>query len=86
MLLVALTACVLLPLWLARQRSAVLLGLLALGAVAWAAFTQPPAVQERNDQRPLVEPHGSYIGSASCRSCHPAEHASWHGSFHRTMT
>ncbi|MFN7587025.1 MAG: multiheme c-type cytochrome [Planctomycetota bacterium] len=85
-LLVALTACVLLPLWLARQRSAVLLGLLALGAVAWAAFTQPPAVQERNDQRPLVEPHGSYIGSASCRSCHPAEHASWHGSFHRTMT
>ena len=44
-LLVALTACVLLPLWLARQRSAVLLGLLALGAVAWAAFTQPPAVQ-----------------------------------------
>jgi hypothetical protein len=26
------------------------------------------------------------IGSGACRSCHPAEYASWHRSFHRTMT
>lgn len=86
MLLVALTACVLLPLWLTRGTSARLLGLLALGAVAWATATHEPAVVATNDQRPLVEVHGRYVGSASCRSCHPAEHASWHGSFHRTMT
>lgn len=26
------------------------------------------------------------MGSETCRSCHPGEYASWHGSFHRTMT
>ncbi len=37
-------------------------------------------------ERPLVVPADGYVGSGACRSCHPAEHASWHGSFHRTMT
>jgi hypothetical protein len=27
-----------------------------------------------------------YVSSDSCRSCHPQQHDSWHGSFHRTMT
>ncbi len=36
--------------------------------------------------RPLVEPTDGYVGSGTCRSCHPAEHASWHESFHRSMT
>jgi predicted CXXCH cytochrome family protein len=27
-----------------------------------------------------------YTGSASCRACHPDQYASWHRSFHRTMT
>ena len=27
-----------------------------------------------------------FVSSDSCRSCHPAEYASWHKSFHRTMT
>ena len=27
-----------------------------------------------------------YVGSESCRSCHPAEHRSWHRTYHRTMT
>lgn len=35
---------------------------------------------------PEVTPGDGYIGSGACRSCHPGEHASWHGSFHRTMT
>jgi len=35
---------------------------------------------------PLLAPDGGYVGSASCRSCHPTEHATWHASFHRTMT
>ena len=29
---------------------------------------------------------GGYVTSDSCRSCHPQQHDSWHGSFHRTMT
>jgi predicted CXXCH cytochrome family protein len=29
---------------------------------------------------------GGFTSSARCRACHPAEYASWHRSFHRTMT
>src|SRR2546422_5210226 len=28
---------------------------------------------------------GGYVTSDSCRSCHPQQHDSWRGSFHRTM-
>ena len=27
-----------------------------------------------------------YVSSTECRSCHPGEYASWHESYHRTMT
>ena len=27
-----------------------------------------------------------YTSSASCRACHPSQYASWHKSYHRTMT
>ncbi len=27
-----------------------------------------------------------YVSSRTCQACHPAEYASWYGSFHRTMT
>lgn len=29
---------------------------------------------------------GGYVSSESCKSCHPDQYASWHDSFHRTMT
>jgi hypothetical protein len=29
---------------------------------------------------------GTYATSSACRSCHPGEYASWHRSFHRSMT
>jgi len=29
---------------------------------------------------------GGYVGSTPCAECHEATHASWHRSFHRTMT
>lgn len=29
---------------------------------------------------------GGYVGSTRCATCHEATHASWHRSFHRTMT
>lgn len=38
----------------------------------------------------LNAPHlgrpGEYAGSETCRACHPDQHASWHRSYHRTMT
>jgi predicted CXXCH cytochrome family protein len=35
---------------------------------------------------PRVSPDGDYVGSSSCASCHPGEHATWSRTFHRTMT
>src|SRR4029450_5720999 len=29
---------------------------------------------------------GGYVTSDQCKSCHPDQYASWHQSFHRTMT
>lgn len=35
---------------------------------------------------PSLREPGATVGSGACRACHPAEHASWWGSYHRTMT
>src|SRR5262249_6897809 len=29
---------------------------------------------------------GGYVTSDTCQACHPDQHASWHRSYHRTMT
>src|SRR5262245_14401840 len=36
--------------------------------------------------RPIAAQEGNYVTSDSCRTCHPGNYASWHASFHRTMT
>src|SRR5712691_8664697 len=36
--------------------------------------------------RPITSAQPGYVTSNSCRSCHPGNYASWHTSFHRTMT
>lgn len=62
------------------------------GAVVWGtASLQSPdrfAVAKAPENRPIeVQRIGQgYVSSRTCRSCHPQEHASWHGSFHRRMT
>ena len=33
-----------------------------------------------------MAPEDNYVTSNSCRACHPGNYASWHASFHRTMT
>ncbi len=35
---------------------------------------------------PAPNPEAGYATSASCQECHPDEHASWHRTYHRTMT
>ncbi|RTZ68573.1 MAG: hypothetical protein DSZ35_04270 [Verrucomicrobia bacterium] len=35
---------------------------------------------------PRQDKSKGYTSSASCRACHPSQYASWHKSFHRTMT
>ncbi len=38
------------------------------------------------DNRPIASQTSNYTTSSACRSCHPGNYASWHASFHRTMT
>ena len=37
-------------------------------------------------ERPVQVLRDGYVSSDGCRSCHPQNHASWHASYHRTMT
>ena len=59
-------------------------GVIVAGALLWhdanARGTNVPT------NRPIVAPEANYVTSNSCRACHPGNYASWHTSFHRTMT
>jgi hypothetical protein len=35
---------------------------------------------------PLAQPSQGYTSSTECRACHAEQYASWHASYHRTMT
>lgn len=66
---------------------------LALGAVlavvigGWASFSQRPEPSEKTvTDRPVRRTVGEYVTSDTCRACHPREYATWHASYHRTMT
>ncbi len=60
-----------------------------IGAI-WLRSTAPPKAGSPHDpasaERPLKSREGGYLSSDACRSCHPAEYASWQKSYHRTMT
>lgn len=47
---------------------------------------QPASAELKVTNRPIQRPTGGYAGSAACKSCHPHNHATWHDSYHRTMT
>ncbi len=61
-----------------------IMGALVLSALVWQDSVRggqsPPA------NRPITAENGNYVTSNSCRACHPGNYASWHTSFHRTMT
>ena len=65
--------------------AALLVGAAALGVTA--ALSLEPIVPEANvEHRPIAVSEDEYVSSDTCRACHPAQYATWHGSFHRTMT
>ncbi|MBA3543446.1 MAG: hypothetical protein H0T83_03265, partial [Chthoniobacterales bacterium] len=69
-------------LWLAFAAIAgvaVLAGLLIWHDAVSRAATAP-------SNRPIQAQEANYVTSDSCRACHPGNYASWHTSFHRTMT
>src|SRR5580658_8205997 len=54
--------------------------------VVMASLSLTPR-HERDSEPPVRLTRASeYVTSSACRSCHPSEYASWHDSFHRTMT
>lgn len=49
-------------------------------------FHRPSAAERTRDLRPLEVASAGYVQSDACHACHPREHATWHASFHRSMT
>jgi hypothetical protein len=65
--------------------AALVAGAAGLGGIALAI--RPPVVPERRVAgRPVQVPEAGYVSSQTCRACHPSQYASWHRSYHRTMT
>jgi len=54
-----------------------------VSSVMWVPADQ--IQQEILQQIPTIG-RAEYVGSGECRSCHPSQHASWHDTYHRTMT
>jgi len=54
----------------------------------WFAWAGPAASApgDSPDDVPIEVPADGYVASGTCRACHPREYATWHASFHRTMT
>ena len=47
-------------------------------------FSEILRAQEKH--RPIQVLRDGYVSSIRCRTCHPQQYASWHASYHRTMT
>src|SRR5205085_738551 len=58
------------------------------GCFAWKsrANNKVSARNQLLQKLPVENRSGGYVRSETCRSCHPNQHASWHQSFHRSMT
>jgi hypothetical protein len=73
-----------------RRQSRLVTIVLLAGAVALCAgfVVRREAVtpEQQIGYRPVQAPRDGYASSASCRACHPSQYASWHRSYHRTMT
>ena len=50
------------------------------------AVREPIGIERRVAGRPIQVPEAGYVSSETCRACHPSQYASWHRSYHRTMT
>ena len=68
-------------------RAMIILWLTMPVAIIWLALTwRIPVEDEQAEFHPIEKPSDGYLSSKSCKSCHPDTHASWHASYHRTMT
>ncbi|HKQ39317.1 MAG TPA: multiheme c-type cytochrome [Verrucomicrobiae bacterium] len=62
-------------------------GLAVFGGVQWRTHLQARETSRKTMlEKTPKEGREGFVSSDACRSCHPAQYASWHNSFHRTMT
>ena len=67
-------------------------GLFVIAAVAAASVLTMISLRQFQreaappENRPIQSRIAGYVSSNACRACHPGNYASWHASFHRTMT
>src|SRR5258706_15854300 len=66
-----------------RARKAENLAILAIFAGFFASCAPSP---RQTADRPIEVTGDRYVSSQTCRACHPSQYASWHASYHRTMT
>jgi predicted CXXCH cytochrome family protein len=68
--------------------AAALVAMIAAGHALWAARRNRAAASDALARATVPQPvaDGGYVSSRTCRGCHPHEYATWHQSFHRTMT
>lgn len=57
-----------------------------LALTIMARISEARAAAEESAHRPIETRSDGYISSKQCRACHPEQYASWHTSYHRTMT
>jgi hypothetical protein len=72
------------------QRPAIALAVAVVAGVLLAALLlkslRARVPEERITGRPIQIADEGYSSSESCRACHPRQYATWHQSYHRTMT
>jgi hypothetical protein len=73
--------------WRRRVLAIAVVSILSVGIVWATSHSRPPSVSaEPPGDRPIEVRSDGYVSSRSCQSCHPFQYATWHASYHRTMT
>lgn len=76
-------------LWQSRPLTCVGVGAVTALVILGSAISYTREVRNRippSEHRPLEQRADGYVSSKTCRACHPREYASWHRSYHRSMT
>jgi len=64
----------------------VLLAFAAASGLASVTTRTSASPESRVTNRPVEQPADGFVSSGTCRACHPSQYASWHASYHRSMT
>ena len=72
--------------WIGGGGVLLLLVLIIIGLWLGVQHSPETALTNAEGTPPVAVSTDGYIGSQKCQTCHQHEHATWHDSYHRTMT